>query len=249
MKFFSTALAVVGASASFASASVLPRQLAAKIPVEGDITFAVPGTNLTANTHFWAYGLTKRARPVVVLHGGPGIPSNYLTPLIDLAKYMPVIIYDQIGSGTSSHFPDTIGDTSFWTEDLFLAELRNLLKKLHIENDYSIYGHSWGGVLGARLASEEPATGGGLKKLVLASTPASIPLWLESANYLRTQLPQEYQDVLDKHEADETTDDPEYLAAVQYFYDLHVIRVLPNPEDVQASFAGLGQDPTVYLTM
>jgi L-proline amide hydrolase len=39
------------------------------------------------------------------------------------------------------------------------------------------------------------------------------------------------------------------LAATQVFYDRHVCRVVPNPEEVQASFAALEADPTVYRTM
>jgi len=251
MKFASSLLVL---TAGAVSASIVPgqnffdRRAGIQPPIQGDISFKIPGRNITAKTHFKAYGNYKNllVTPLVVLHGGPGIPSNYLTPIADLAQWMPVIIYDQIGSGTSSHFPETIGDTSFWTEALFEAELKNLLKTLGIENNFSLYGHSWGGMLGARFAATQPK---GLKKLVLASSPATIPLWLKVANELRDKLPAQYRTALDKHEADGTTDAPEYLAAVQYFYDLHVVRIVPNPADVQASFAGLGEDPTVYLTM
>ena len=215
--------------------------------VQGDIVFDVPNSSRKSKTHFWAYGLDKKsARPLVILHGGPGIPSNYLAPMIDLAASIPIIIYDQIGCGASSHFPDTMGDTSFWVEDLFLAELHNLLKVVEISDDYAVFGHSWGGVLGSRFASERPA---GLKKLVLSSTPVSIELWLEAANRLRALLPKDKCDALAKHEAAGTTEDPEYQAATTAFYDLHVIRVVPNPPEVKAALSAVGEDPTVYLTM
>ncbi|KAH7099200.1 proline-specific peptidase [Auriculariales sp. MPI-PUGE-AT-0066] len=214
---------------------------------EVDIPFIIPGSSdFLAKTHAWVYNPNSTATPLVVLHGGPGFPSNYLTPLIDLAEWMPLIIYDQLGCGRSTHFPHKNGDTSFWTEDLFIAELHNLLRVLRINERYSILGHSWGGMLGARFASDQPV---GLQKLVITSSPISISLWLEAANRLRKQLPKGQQDALDKHEAANTTSDPEYTAAVQFFYDRHLLRVLPNPDDVKAAFAGLEHDPTVYMTV
>ena len=57
------------------------------------------------------------------------------------------------------------------------------------------------------------------------------------------------QEVLSRHEEAGTTDSPEYLAAMQVFYDRHVCRVTPNPPEVLDSFAQLAQDPTVYHTM
>ena len=40
---------------------------------------------------------------------------------------IPVIMYDQLGCGNSTHLPEKMGDGDFWTPDLFLAELDNLL--------------------------------------------------------------------------------------------------------------------------
>jgi L-proline amide hydrolase len=76
-----------------------------------------------------------------------------------------------------------------------------------------------------------------------------MELWLKAANRLRADLPAEVQATLLRHEAAGTTDDPEYTAAMQVFYDRHVCRVLPNPPEVAASFAAMEADPTVYHTM
>jgi L-proline amide hydrolase len=43
--------------------------------------------------------------------------------------------------------PEKKGDRSFWTVDLFLKELQNLLEHLEIKGEYDLYGHSAGGVL------------------------------------------------------------------------------------------------------
>lgn len=48
------------------------------------------------------------------------------------------------------------GDASFWTVDLFLEELNNLLKHLGIQEDYNVFGNSWGGMLGAEHGVRQP---------------------------------------------------------------------------------------------
>jgi len=89
----------------------------------------------------------------------------------------------------------------------------------------------------------------GLHSLIIANSPASMPLWVEAANELRSQLPKEIQETLLKHEKDGTTDSPGYEEAMQVFYDRHVCRVKPLPKDMADSFDLLKGDNTVYLTM
>lgn len=44
--------------------------------------------------------------PLLMLHGGPGFTSYYLTPLADsLANDRPVILFDQLGCGRSDKSP------------------------------------------------------------------------------------------------------------------------------------------------
>jgi len=100
-------------------------------------------------------------------------------------------------------------------------------------------------MLGMEHAIDRPA---GLRALVVADSPASIPLWVAEANRLRADLPADVQETLTKHETDGTTDSPEYEAATRVFYDRHVCRV-PWPDYVERSFAQIADDPTVYHTM
>jgi len=99
-----------------------------------------------------------------------------------------------------------------------------------------------GGMLGAEHAIRQPA---GLKALVISNSPASMALWVSEAKILRGQLDPEVEAALDRHEADGTTDDAEYLAAQQVYYDLHVCRVVPNPPEVLRTTELLDEDPTV----
>jgi len=182
--------------------------------------------------------------PLVALHGGPGVPHNYLLNLAALADAgRAVIHYDQIGCGRSTHLPDKGPD--FWQVPLLVDELDNLLQHLGVTDRYHLLGQSWGGMLGAEHAVLRPK---GLKSLVIADSPASMALWLQEANTLRALLPPEVQATLLKHEAAGTTDTAEYEAAVRVFYDRHVCRI-PWPPELQASFDALSEDPTVYHTM
>jgi len=197
-------------------------------------------------TWYRVTGDLQAATPLVILHGGPGMAHDYLDSLTRLADSgRAVIHYDQVGCGKSSHHPDA--DPSMWTVELFLDELTRLLATLGIDQSgYHLLGQSWGGMLAAEFAVLQP---GGLRSLILSNSPASIPTWTAEARRLRLDLPDEVRDTLDRHEAAGTIDDPEYLAAAQVFYDRHVCRVVPNPEEVQRSTEQFTQDPTVYLTM
>ena len=65
---------------------------------------------------------------------------------------------------------------------------------------------------------------------------------MSEANRLRSDLPIEVQETLSKHEAAGTTDHPDYRAAEKVFNDRHVCRVVPNPPEVDATFAGIEED-------
>lgn len=183
--------------------------------------------------------------PLVILHGGPGASHDYTLRMTMLSERgRPVVHYDQLGCGKSTHLPDRGAD--FWTVQLFLDELENLVTTLGIADDYDVLGQSWGGMLGAEHAIRRPA---GLRRLVIADSPASMQLWVSEANRLREQLPPEVQATLLEHEAAGTTDSPAYREAEEVFYARHVCRVVPNPPEVTASFAQIDADPTVYHTM
>jgi L-proline amide hydrolase len=189
--------------------------------------------------------LKAKKPPVVILHGGPGAAHDYADSFKLLATSgRAVIHYDQLGCGHSTHLREKPKD--FWTVQLFLDELDNLLKTLGIANSYHIVGQSWGGMLGAEHAIRQPK---GLRGLVIADSPPSMELWVKEANRLRDALPPDVQATLLKHEKADTTDSPEYNTAMQVFYDRHVCRVKPMPAEVARSFAQIAADPTVYHTM
>jgi len=187
----------------------------------------------------------RERAPLVVLHGGPGFAHDYLLPLAALAKSgRPVVHYDQLGCGRSTHLPDA--SSEFWTVELFLEELDNLLDGLALADGYHLLGHSWGGALAAEHAVRRPS---GLRTLTIADAPASMDMWVAEADRLRAALPKDVQDVLLRHEQEDTTRSPEYQHAVDVFLARHVCRVEPMPDELARSVAQMVADPTVYLTM
>jgi L-proline amide hydrolase len=182
--------------------------------------------------------------PVVICHGGPGAAHDYTEPIANLSRFgRGCVLYDQVGCGKSTHLPDAPAD--FWTVQLFKDELSDLTRELGIAERYAVVGQSWGGMLAMEYALDHPE---GLRAIVVADSPASIPLWVEEANRLRADLPPDVQETLTRHEADGTTESKEYVDAVRVYYDRHLCRV-PWPDYVTRSFAQMDEDPTVYHTM
>jgi proline-specific peptidase len=178
--------------------------------------------------------------PLMILHGGPGVPHDYLENLAALASdERSVIFYDQLGCGRSDK-PD---DTSLWQVPRFVEELATVRRELGLKRVH-ILGQSWGGMLAIEYALTQPA---GLVSLLLANTTSSIPMWIAEANRLRADLPPEVNATLLSHEEAGTTDDPAYEDAMMVYYARHVCRVVPMPEHVQRSLDTLSQP--VYNTM
>ena len=132
--------------------------------------------------------------PIFLLHGGPGAAHNYLDSYKLLANDgRPVIHYDQIGCGNSTHLPEKGGD--YWTPQLFVDELENLIDNLGQRAGFHVLGQSWGGMLGAEYGARRPK---GLKSLVIANSPASMALWTSEAMRQRSFMPQDIQDATEE---------------------------------------------------
>src|SRR5205807_7207277 len=142
-----------------------------------------------------------------------------------------VVHYDQIRNGRSTHYPERGAD--FWTVNLFVRELHNLVDGLGIRDRHHVLGQSWGGFLAQEYAFTKPD---GLRSLVLANTAASFPDFVSEANRLRAQLPSAVEETLRRHEETGSTDNPAYAEACMVFYGRHACRLDPWPEDVVEAF-------------
>ncbi|KZT03129.1 proline-specific peptidase [Laetiporus sulphureus 93-53] len=197
-----------------------------------EITGTIPFVYGGETYHTWykvAGDLQSGVRPLIALHGGPGISHRYMLPHASLSKShnIPVIFYDQIGIGQSSHPKDK--SKEFWSVDLFMDELDNLLDHFKIRDNFDLLGHSWGGMLAAHYAGYRRPSG--MKHLIIGNASASM------------------EEMLRRHEREGTTDSKEYQEGMQVFYQKHVCAMNPWPELLLESFAAMSEDPTVYSTM
>jgi proline-specific peptidase len=182
--------------------------------------------------------LDSGTTPLLALHGGPGSTHNYFAPLEGLAEARPVVLYDQVGCGESDRPTDIE-----WSVDVFREEVVAVRDQLGLERIH-LLGTSWGGML----AQEHVLSGAdGIVSLILSSTLANIALWNEEQLKLKAQLPPEVVEMLDRHEAAGTFDDPEYEQAMGPYFDRHFYRgPQPRPE-LEAMDAG--RAPNVYRAM
>lgn len=108
--------------------------------------------------------------PIVVLHGGPGLP-DYTGPLAALlAGVGQVHRYDQRGSGRSERIPP-------YTLDGFVADLDALRVALG-HGQWHVVGHSWGATLGLHYALAHPDRTRSLA--YVSGTGLSWPSWRDT---------------------------------------------------------------------
>jgi L-proline amide hydrolase len=182
--------------------------------------------------------LNSATTPLLALHGGPGSTHSYFGPLEGLASERPVVLYDQIGCGKSDRPTDIA-----WNVDVFRDEVAAVRDQLGLDRIH-LLGTSWGGML----AQEHVLSGAqGIVSLILSSTLANLALWNDEQLKLKAQLPPDVIEVLDRHEAAGTYDDPEYEQAMQVYMDRHFYRG-PQPRPELEAMAK-GRAPDVYRAM
>jgi proline iminopeptidase len=199
-------------------------------------TIAVPGGNIWYCT---SRGAGKKT-PLLVVHGGPGVPHNYLTVLNALSDERPVIWYDQLGCGNSEK-PD---DNALWTVDRFadeLAEVRNAL----IPDEVHLLGQSWGAYLVTAYFLKHKPTG--IRSITLSAPLLSTSRWLEDQRHWLSGLPQEMQEAINRCEAVGDYAAEAYQEAMSLFYNRHVCRLDPWPEEVLSAMDGMAANVYNYM--
>lgn len=115
-----------------------PRLLSGTLGVEGaDLYYQTIGTG----------------RPILVVHGGPGLDHSYLRPWLEpLGRTHRVILYDQRGLGRSAARLDSAGITM----SRFLTDIDRLRERVAGTERLVLLAHSWGAIPALLYALEAP---------------------------------------------------------------------------------------------
>jgi len=175
------------------------------------------------------------------LNGGPGLPCDYVrdSHSVMADQGYRVVIHDQLGTGRS----DKPKDKSLWTIGRYVEEVEMVRKALGLGRVH-LLGQSWGTWLGFEYLLTYPD---GAKSFVCANGTGEVPLHLQDLQRLRGALGPETVEMMTRHEAEGTTDHPEYQAAVTILNYRHVCRLDAWPAPLQRSMAGINMD--IYGTM
>ncbi|HIH24607.1 TPA: proline iminopeptidase-family hydrolase [Candidatus Woesearchaeota archaeon] len=133
---------------------------------------------------------TKGRTPMLCLHGGPGLPSDYLRGLAALGDEREVIFYDQSGCGRSTHGLAK----RYHTVSHFSDEIGIVRDALDLDR-IVLFGHSWGGLI-ATEHLKRPSTAVGVRAAILASPMVNNVQWTEDMTRNAKTLPKELADAL-----------------------------------------------------
>lgn len=173
----------------------------------------------------WTERVGDGAVRMLTLHGGPGLTHEYLECFENFLPREGVEFhyYDQLGSGLS----DRPKDASLWTVDRFRDEVEQVRLGLGLD-DFFLYGHSWGGVLGIEYALKFQRH---LKALIISDMTASTSSYEKYLNRLRLRFPLGIRKMLEEYEARGEYGAAEYQEAMdKYFYNKYMCRLKPWPE-------------------
>ena len=130
----------------------------------------------------WTKQIGSGSVKVLLLHGGPGFPHDYLEAM---ESFLPqarieMYYYDQLGVGNS----DVPDNPTLWTLPRYLSEVEEVRRGLGLDH-FVLYGHSWGGMLAIEYALNYQQH---LRGLVISNMTAGIQSYLKRTASLKTQL-------------------------------------------------------------
>lgn len=188
-----------------------------------------------------AYSFGTGNEVVFCLNGGPGLPCDYVRDSHSmLADHgYRVVCFDQLGCGKS----DRPTDPALWSLERYVEEVEIVRTHLNLGTVH-LLGQSWGTWLGIEYALTYPKA---FKTITLADGAANIPHLVTELERLRGALGSETIAMMQRHEAEGSTDHPEYKGAVDVLNYRHVCRLQVWPDAVQASLNDWNMGPYMAI--
>ncbi|MBK6312829.1 MAG: alpha/beta hydrolase [Blastocatellia bacterium] len=121
---------------------------------------------------------------IIVIHGGPGLPHNYLLPALqNLGPYATLWFYDARGHGLSEQ--NKPNDP--YTMEQLVGDVGAFATAMKMDS-YSVFGHSFGGMVALKFAATNPV---GLRRLILSDTSASLGYVSRFQDTLKRLMPKD----------------------------------------------------------
>jgi len=184
---------------------------------------------------------------VLLLHGGPAF-THEVYEAFD--SYFPgagieYYYYDQLGS----YYSDQPDDPDLWEVTRFVEEVEQVRQALGLNQDnFYLYGQSWGGLLGMEYALKYQQN---LKGLIVSNMMASIPAYNQYAeNVIMPQMDPAILAELKAFEAAKDYANPRYEELLfKHHYIYRVLRMPLDewPEPVNRAFRHF--NPDIYIPM
>src|ERR1700738_4579278 len=190
----------------------------------------------------WTKKIGSGKVKVLLLHGGPGVPHDYLEAM---ESFLPqagieMYYYDQLGVGNS----DVPDDPSLWTLERYTEEVEEVRRGLGLDN-FVLFGHSWGGILAMEYALKYQQH---LRGLVISNMTAGTQAYLKRTAALKNLLPPDKRAQLDALEAKQDYDNPAYeKIMMDDLYPQMICRTHTWPEPLTRAFRHLNDTTSNHM--
>jgi len=204
------------------------------VTVRGFNVYTIVGTPLTVSDE-----------PIIFVHGGPGNTHDYMLPMQGLACNggRQVIFYDQMGAG-KSYRPRNLTDAPWLLDPLYYVEELGAVANATVEesSNFWVYGHSWGAML-TQLFLINSDLKSRVSAAVLHGGLSDQAFFVEQQNkVLLPELPPFLEQVVQTAIETGNYSTPQYEAFANLDLVLHICKIFPFPDCVEASLVGSNLD-------
>jgi proline iminopeptidase len=190
--------------------------------------------------------------PLIVLHGGPLIPSTYLLPLAYVVVDRSIVVYDQLGCGQSATVANStvLSKLSQQGEATNKLDVDGMVKDLDALVDhwkfsqFHLLGHSFGGILlfeylkYCQAHNNKSMTK--CRGAILASAPTSVSLVEQEVQRLCQDLPCDQDDANDDDDDDDEGFSTLSKKVPKRFREQHECRLVPIPFPLTDAYSRAG---------
>jgi proline iminopeptidase len=126
---------------------------------------------------YWEVRGDRRARPAVVVHGGPGAPARGMHRLLDPVAYRTVVIHQRNCGRSTPSAADPSTDLTGNTTAALVTDMEAVREHLGIDR-WLVFGASWGTTLGLAYAQAHPQRVTAMVLLAVTTTTAREVEWI-----------------------------------------------------------------------